>query len=41
MIAAEGGAERFRALVDGAVELAAFQVGLVLDGTDARVAGRA
>jgi DNA primase len=34
MMAAEGGAERFRALVDGAVELAAFQVGLVLDGTD-------
>ena len=35
MMAAEGGAERFRALVDGAVELAAFQVGLVLDRTDA------
>ncbi len=34
MIAAEGGAERFRALVDGAVDLPAFQVGLVLDGTD-------
>ena len=34
MIAAEGGAERFRALVDGAVELPAFQVGLVLDRTD-------
>ncbi len=34
MMAAEGGAERFRALVDGAVELAAFQVGLVLDRTD-------
>ena len=30
MMAAEGGAERFRALVDGAVELTAFQVGLVL-----------
>ena len=35
MIAAEGGAERFRALVEGAVDLPAFQVGLVLDGTDA------
>ncbi|HEX7058669.1 MAG TPA: DNA primase [Solirubrobacterales bacterium] len=34
MMAAEGGAERFRALVDDAVELAAFQVGLVLDRTD-------
>ena len=34
MIAAEGGAERFRALVDGAVDLPAFQVGLVLDRTD-------
>ena len=34
MIAGEGGAERFRALVDGAVDLPAFQVGLVLDGTD-------
>jgi DNA primase len=34
MIAAEGGAERFRALVDGAVELPVFQVGLVLDRTD-------
>ncbi len=34
MIAAEGGAERFRGLVDGAVDLPAFQVGLVLDGTD-------
>jgi DNA primase len=34
MIAAEGGAERFRALVEGAVELTAFQVGLVLDRTD-------
>ena len=34
MMAAEGGAERFRALVDGAVELPAFQVGLVLDRTD-------
>ena len=35
MIAAEGGAERFRALVDAAVELGAFQIGLVLDATDA------
>ena len=34
MIAEPGGAERFRALVDGAVELNAFQVGLVLDRTD-------
>ena len=34
MMAAEGGAERFRALVEGAVELPAFQVGLVLDRTD-------
>ncbi len=34
MMAAEGGAERFRALVEGAVELTAFQVGLVLERTD-------
>jgi DNA primase len=34
MIAGEGGAERFRALLDGAVDLPAFQVGLVLDRTD-------
>jgi DNA primase len=34
MMAAEGGAERFRSLVEGAVDLPAFQVGLVLDGTD-------
>jgi DNA primase len=34
MIAGEGGAERFRALVDGALELTAFQVGLVLARTD-------
>ncbi len=34
MVAGEGGAERFRALVDAAVELNAFQVGLVLDRTD-------
>ncbi|MBW8059190.1 MAG: DNA primase [Solirubrobacterales bacterium] len=34
MIAEEGGAERFRELVEGAVELSAFQVGLVLDGAD-------
>jgi DNA primase len=35
MMAAEGGAERFRALLDAAVELTAFQVGLVLERTDA------
>jgi DNA primase len=35
MIAEPGGAERFRALVDAAMELNAFQVGLVLDRTDA------
>ncbi len=35
MMAEAGGAERFRALVDAAVELNAFQVGLVLDRTDA------
>jgi DNA primase len=35
MTAAEGGAERFRALLEGAVELTAFQVGMVLDRTDA------
>jgi DNA primase len=34
MMAVEGGAERFRAILDGAVEVTAFQVGLVLDGTD-------
>jgi DNA primase len=34
MLAAEGGAERFRALLEGAVELTAFQVGLVLQRTD-------
>jgi len=34
MLAAEGGAERFRALVEAAVDLPAFQVGLVLDGAD-------
>jgi DNA primase len=34
MIAAEGGAERFRALVEEAVDLPAFQVGLVLAQTD-------
>ncbi len=34
MAAAEGGAERFRALVEGAVDLPAFQVGLVLERTD-------
>jgi DNA primase len=35
MMAAAGGPERFRALIDAAVELNAFQVGLVLDRTDA------
>jgi DNA primase len=34
MMAEDGGAERFRALVDGAAELSAFQVGLVLERTD-------
>jgi DNA primase len=34
MVAAEGGAERFRALLDAAVDLPAFQVGLVLERTD-------
>src|SRR6476661_6947354 len=34
MVAAPEGAERFRALVEAAVELNAFQVGLVLDRTD-------
>jgi len=34
MMAAEGGAERFRALLEEAVELTAFQVGLVLERTD-------
>jgi len=34
MVVAEGGAERFRALAEGAVDLPAFQVGLVLDATD-------
>lgn len=34
MMAAEGGAERFRALVEGAVDLPAFQVGMVLERTD-------
>jgi len=34
MMAEPGGAERFRGLIDAAVELNAFQVGLVLDGTD-------
>ncbi len=35
MMVEPGGAERFRTLVDAAVELEAFQVGLVLDRTDA------
>jgi DNA primase len=34
MLAAEGGPERFRALLDEAMELTAFQVGLVLERTD-------
>ncbi len=34
MVAEGGGAERFREIVDGAAELSAFQVGLVLDRTD-------
>ncbi len=34
MMAGPGGPERFRALIDAAVELNAFQVGLVLDRTD-------
>ncbi|MFL5901999.1 MAG: DNA primase [Solirubrobacterales bacterium] len=34
MIATEGGAERFRALVEQALELTAFQVGLVIARTD-------
>ncbi len=34
MVVEQGGAERFRGLVEAAVELNAFQVGLVLDGTD-------
>ena len=34
MMAEDGGPERFRTLLDGAAELTAFQVGLVLDRTD-------
>jgi DNA primase len=34
MMAADGGAERFRALLREAVEITAFQVGLVLERTD-------
>jgi DNA primase len=34
MMAEEGGRERFTGLLEGAVELVAFQVGLVLDRTD-------
>jgi DNA primase len=34
MMAEDGGAERFRELVDAAEELSSFQVGLVLDRTD-------
>jgi len=35
MMAEPGGAERFRGLVEAALELPEFQVGLVLDGADA------
>jgi len=35
MLAGEGGAERFGSLLEAAVELTAFQVGLVLERTDA------
>lgn len=35
MMAAADGAERFRGLIEAALELPDFQVGLVLDGTDA------
>lgn len=35
MMLEENGAQRFRGLVEGAVDLAAFQVGLVLERTDA------
>jgi DNA primase len=35
MMAAEGGAQRFRELVEGAVEVADFQVSLILGRTDA------
>jgi DNA primase len=34
LIAAQGGAERFRELVESALELPEFQIGLVLDGAD-------
>jgi DNA primase len=34
MMAVDGGAERFRGLLEKAVDLSAFQVGLVLDRTD-------
>ena len=34
MVAGDGGAEKFRALVDGAVDLPEFQVGLVLEGAE-------
>jgi DNA primase len=34
MMAEDGGAERFQVLVEGAAELSAFQVGLVLERTD-------
>ena len=41
MMAAEGGAERFRGILERAEELVAFQVGLVLDRTDVGSPGRA
>ena len=34
MVIEEGGAERFRSLVEGAIDLAEFQIGLILDGVD-------
>ncbi|MFN8159793.1 MAG: DNA primase [Solirubrobacterales bacterium] len=34
MVAEEGGGERFRSLLEGAVELADFRVSLILEGTD-------
>ncbi len=37
MMVADGGGERFRALLEGAVELTAFQVGLVIGRTDSSV----
>ena len=34
MVIEEGGAERFQSLVEGAIDLAEFQIGLILDGVD-------